>query len=330
MAPTVVAPKRSLSTVARVPDHDAMWRLCGWGGSAVIAVAALALTVQSDVGQSRIDLVLSGALSTPTMVTEIPQQPAEPDPEMLRLQAEVRHLAADRERMVGRLAALERHLDDVTSSVKQAVAAKQAAATPPAPPAPPPHVATVATTAPAVPPQAAAAPALNIPTIDPLAMPAITGSIGGWSPIQPAPAPEPAAAPVAHPAPAPAAKLETRDVPAAPKPVAALSAEAHTAPEQTAPAQAASKVEYGIDLGGARDMEALRQRWTAIKANLGPLLTGLQPVAVRDNRPGKTELRLVVGPMPNLAAARQVCTRFASSNVACHAAKFDGESIVQR
>lgn len=319
MAPTVVAPKRNLSTAAvRPPDRDAVWRLCGWGGSAVIAVAALAITVQSDLGRTRIDLLLSETPPAPTVVAAVPPRPTEPDPETLRLQAEVRNLIADRDRLAARFASLERHLDDVTSSIKQ-----QAAATPPAPPSPPPQVASVATTAPAAPAQVAAgptapppAPAVTIPTIDPLAMPGVTGSIGGWSP--------PAAATPAT-EPAPAAKLETRDVPAAPKPMAALPAE-----EPAPPVQAPGKTEYGIDLGSARDMDALRQRWTAIKANLGPLLTGLQPVAVRDHRPGKTDLRLVVGPMPNLAAARQVCTRFAASNVACHAAKFDGEAIVQR
>ncbi|MCK9919331.1 SPOR domain-containing protein [Microbacteriaceae bacterium K1510] len=315
MAPTVVAPKRSLPITAAVrpPDRDAVWRLCGWGGSAVIAVAALAITVQSDLGRNRIDLLLSETPPAPTVVAEVPSQPSEPDPETLRLRAEVRNLIADRDRLAARFATLERHLDDVTSSVKQ-----QATATPPAPPAPPPQVATVATTPPAAPTQVAAVtttPALTIPTIDPLAMPGVTGSIGGWSPT--------AAAPTAEPA--QAAKLDTRDVPAAPKPIAALPAE-----EPAPPAQTPGKAEYGIDLGSARDMDALRQRWSTIKANLGPLLTGLQPVAVRDHRPGKTDLRLVVGPMPNLAAARQVCTRFAASNVACHAAKFDGEAIVQR
>lgn len=315
MAPTVVAPKRSLQTTAvRPPDRDAVWRLCGWGGSAVIAVAALAITVQSDLGRNRIDLLLSETPPAPTVVAEVPPRPAEPNPETLRLQAEVRNLIADRDRLAARFATLERHLDDVTSSIKQ-----QAVATPPAPPSPPPQVATVAATAPAAPAHVAAAattPPVVIPTIDPLAMPGVTGSIGGWSPST-------AAAPIAEPP--PAAKLETRDVPAAPKPVAALPAE-----EPAPPAQTPGKAEYGIDLGSARDMDALRQRWSTIKANLGPLLTGLQPVAVRDHRPGKTDLRLVVGPMPNLAAARQVCTRFAASNVACHAAKFDGEAIVQR
>ena len=309
MAPTVAAQTRSLPTAAvRPPDRDAVWRLCGWGGSAIIAVAALAMTVQSDLGQTRIEAFFSEAAPTPTVVAEVPPRPPEPDPETLRLQAEIRSLAADRERLTGRLATLERHLEDVTSSIKQ-----HAAATPAAPPSPPPQVAAVTTT----PAPTPAAPTPAIPTIDPLAMPGVTGSIGGWAPATAAAAPA---------EPAQAAKLETRDVPAAPKAIAALPAD-----EPAPPAQTPSKVEYGIDLGGARDMDALRERWTAIKANLGPLLTGLQPIAVRDQKQGKTEnLRLVVGPMPNFAAARQVCARFVASHVACHAAKFNGDAVVQR
>lgn len=308
MALEIAPPKRDLPRAgARSHERDAVWRLCGWGSSAVIALGALALTIQSDLGRTRIDSFLGNALpSPPTVVAQVTPRPPEKDPETLRLQAEVRSLSADRERLAVRFAALERHLNEVTGSIQRQTAA------PPAPPPAPPQVAPVST-APAAPP-AVAKPA--IPVIDPLAMPAITGSIGGW-PQTADPEEEPARA----------AALETRDVPHAPTPLAALPAQ-EEAPS-TAP-RAAGKVEYGIDLGGARDMEALRQRWAGIKANLGPLLTGLQPIAVRDRKPGSTELRLVVGPMPNLAAARQVCTRFTAAHVACQAAKFDGESIVQR
>jgi hypothetical protein len=122
--------------------------------------------------------------------------------------------------------------------------------------------------------------------------------------------------------------LETREVKVVPPSrLAALPAQEPLGqPARPAPAT----TEYGIDLGAAPNMEALRARWATIKANLGPLLTGLQPIAVRDRRPGSTQVHLVVGPMPNIAAARQVCTRFAAARVACQPAKFDGEAVVQR
>jgi hypothetical protein len=302
MALEIAAPKRDLPR-ATAGSHDAVWRLCGWGSSAVIAVAALVLTVRSDIGQARLDDMFSPP--APTSVAQVAPQPIDRDAETLRLQAEVRTLLADRERMAARFAALERQLDDVTGSIQR----QAPAAAVPAPAASPPQVAAVHTV-PAAPPKPA------IPIIDPLAMPAITGSVGGW----------PEAAEPEEERPAKVEKLEMRNVPPAPKPLAAITPEEAPAPA----ARAASKTEYGIDLGGARDMEALRQRWAGIKANLGPLLTGLQPVAVRDRTAGSTELRLVVGPMPNLAAAHQVCTRFAAAKVSCHASKFDGESIVQQ
>lgn len=309
MALEIAPPKRDLPrTSTRRHERDAVWRLCGWGTSAVAAAGILALTMQSDVGMQRIN-VFTGTTPQPmrTAQTEqLAQRVPEKDPETLRLQAEVRALIADRDRIAMRFATLERHLVEVTGSVQ-----KHAAAPAPVPTAPPPQVAAVTAT-----PSAPAKPA--IPTIDPLAMPAITGSIGGW-PRTAEPEEEPARA----------AALETKDVPHAPTPLAALSAREDASPSAAAP-RTAGKAEYGIDLGGARDMEALRQRWAGIKANLGPLLTGLQPIAVRDRKPGSTELRLVVGPMPNLAAARQVCTRFAAAHVSCQASKFDGESIVQR
>lgn len=308
MALEIAPPRRDLPRAsARAYERDAVWRLCGWGSSAVVAAGILALTIQSDVGMQRIN-VLTGTAPIPVRMAQM-EQPAQParekDPETLRLQAEVRSLAADRERLAARFAALEKHLEDVTGSIR-----RQAAVAPaPAPASPPPQVAAVSVT-PAAPPKPA------IPIIDPLAMPAVTGSIGGWPKV---------AEPEEEP-PAAAEKLEMREVPPAPKPLAALPAEETPAPVTRTP----SKTEYGIDLGGARDMDALRQRWAGIKANLGPLLTGLQPIAVRDRKPGSTELRLVVGPMPNLAAARQVCTRFTAAHVACQASKFDGDAIVQR
>jgi len=304
MALEIAPPKRDLPrTSTRSHERDTVWRLCGWGVSAVAAAGMLALTIQSDVGMQRLN-VLTGTPPLPVRMAQVEPRAPEKDPETLRLQAEVRSLIADRDRIAMRFATLERHLDEVTGSVQ-----KHAATPAPAPTAPPPQVAAVSAT-----PAAPAKPA--IPAIDPLAMPAITGSIGGW-PQAAEPEEEPART----------AALETKDVPRAPTPLAALPAQEE--PVSPAP-RLGGKAEYGIDLGGARDMEALRQRWATIKANLGPLLTGLQPIAVRDRKPGSTELRLVVGPMPNLAAARQVCTRFAAAHVSCQASKFDGESIVQR
>jgi len=120
-----------------------------------------------------------------------------------------------------------------------------------------------------------------------------------------------AAAPVAEPVPLP--------------PVRVAAAQ----PNEPA-ADAPRKPEFGVDLGGAHNMEVLNARWAAVKANFGPLLNGLYPLASHDQRPGSTEFRLLVGPVANPAAAMALCTRFAAARVTCRTAKFDGERMAQR
>src|SRR5262249_12890963 len=66
----------------------------------------------------------------------------------------------------------------------------------------------------------------------------------------------------------------------------------------------------GLDLGGGASSESVRQRWLTVKANFGPLLSGMHPLAAREQRQGATSYRLVVGPLPNSAAAAGLCTHF--------------------
>jgi hypothetical protein len=68
-----------------------------------------------------------------------------------------------------------------------------------------------------------------------------------------------------------------------------------------------------------------------VKANYGPLLTGLQPIAVRERRPnGGTEFKLIAGPVAHLTAARQLCARFVDAHATCRPAKFSADQVVQR
>jgi len=151
---------------------------------------------------------------------------------------------------------------------------------------------------------------------------------------KPAPAPSPPPAPVAAAssptvtppattsvvAPAPAPK-ETTPLP--PMRVAAVAtAEPEPAPQKQG--------EFALDLGGGATMESIRQRWTTVKANFGPLLSGMYPLAARDHRAGAAAYRLVVGPLPNSAAATGLCAHFTAARTACRAAKFDGEQLAQQ
>jgi hypothetical protein len=90
------------------------------------------------------------------------------------------------------------------------------------------------------------------------------------------------------------------------------------------------KTEYGVELGGGLTMDLLRLRWIAVKANYGPLLNGLHPVAEADRRPRHAPYRLVLGPLPTVTAAAHLCARFAAMRVTCHPTKFGGENLAQR
>lgn len=109
-------------------------------------------------------------------------------------------------------------------------------------------------------------------------------------------------------------------------------------PERTTPPQAggepeaamASASEFALDLGSASTLEGVRQRWTTVKTNFGPLLSGMRPLAATDRRQGKTSYRLVVGPLPNAPAAAGLCAHFNAAHTPCRPARFDGEQIMQR
>src|SRR5262249_56973103 len=91
-----------------------------------------------------------------------------------------------------------------------------------------------------------------------------------------------------------------------------------------------TQTEFGLDLGGAATLDGVRQRWVTVKANFGPLLSGMYPIAAHERRAGSTGYRLVVGPLPNSAAASSLCAHFTAARTACRSAKFDGEQIAQR
>jgi hypothetical protein len=73
----------------------------------------------------------------------------------------------------------------------------------------------------------------------------------------------------------------------------------------------------------------LRARWAGAKANFGPLLVGLNPLAMKDPRHGSTSVKLIAGPLPSLAAARELCARFAAVNGYCWPMRVDASAVLQ-
>lgn len=113
-------------------------------------------------------------------------------------------------------------------------------------------------------------------------------------------------------------------------PAAAPPLPAVTAPEPAPPVPPEpGRQEFGIDLGGAANVEALRTLWIAAKSKHGGLLEGLRPIiAIRERaRPGGVELRLVAGPFGNAGAAARLCSVIAASGAICQPTPFEGQRL---
>ena len=98
------------------------------------------------------------------------------------------------------------------------------------------------------------------------------------------------------------------------------------------PVSSVRKTVFGLDLGSASTVEALRTAWTAALRRHGTLLEGLHPVVqMRERpRPGGMELRLIAGPVPNAAAASRLCTAMTAAGALCAPALFDGQRLAGR
>lgn len=315
----------------RPPDHTAapsehgksgnptVLRVVAWGVCASVAAALLVFVAQTPAGGERINQALAGA-------AEPAVTPADGEPMVRALEARIAALTSDRDRLAKRVAALESGVSDLTGSVRRQASSASSAAQPPAP-------APVAA-APSLPPVMIVA--VAPPLINPLATPP-----AGVASILPEPAaPRHVAAPSTE-IPTPAKTLPDAMVPESGPPQASTPDEVPTgsippqaeqkSPEISKPApHTRAQAEFGVELATEANMDGLRKRWAGVKANYGPLLVGLSPVAVRDQHSGSSNIRLVAGPLPSLAAARQLCARFARVNGDCWPARINPAEVVQR
>ncbi len=282
------------------PRDRILLRTGAWGLGAALAVATLFVVAQGPAASQRIERTLSGVDEKPTPRLIVADAGQGHERSIKALQAKIDDLTRDRDRLVGRIAALERNLEDMTGSIAQGRRTMSAAEAKP--------VATAAVEPKPPGPGAPSVPAL-LPkgpiVLDPLATPPV-----GLASILP------------ETQPPREAKSEPEH--AAPEHVAAL---APPEPPKRAPPHA--HPEFGIELATAPNMEQLRHRWVSAKANFGPLLAGLSPVAVRDRHPGSTAVRLVAGPVPNVIAARKLCAQFAALNGNCWPTRIDPADVVR-
>jgi hypothetical protein len=76
-------------------------------------------------------------------------------------------------------------------------------------------------------------------------------------------------------------------------------------------ASVGTRTEFGVDLGGGRNIGALRELWSVARAHHADL-GRLQPVVAAHDHKGGVELRLIAGPLANAAAAARLCASLAS------------------
>jgi len=276
--------------------NSLLW-LCGWGGFTAVALTALAIASQTETASERLRHIF--AINESSAIARMPPRVAQLETETQRLAAQVRALTTDRDRLAGRIALLESSIDDMTGAIKKQAAATAAAL---AARAPPPTPSAPATVSPA-------------PSNPPGANVAIAAAETLASAAPPAPK---------------ADRAPPQAVPLPPARIATVSITGPDPPAAKPDPPAAKQDDFGLDLGGGATIDAVRQRWSTVKANFGPLLSGMHPLAAHDPRPGAPGYRLVVGPLPNSVAATGLCAHFSAARTACRAVKFDGEPIAQQ
>jgi hypothetical protein len=88
-------------------------------------------------------------------------------------------------------------------------------------------------------------------------------------------------------------------------------------------------MEYGVDIGSAVSIQALRARWAGIRSAHPQLFAGLAPtISLSDMPPSnRPELRLVVGPLVSADAAAKLCTTLGRYRLTCQPTIFAGRHL---
>jgi hypothetical protein len=301
-------------------DLHSVWRVLLWGASAAMAVAIVAGTAVSDLGADRLKQTVAEFLSPAKTGTEqqpatqqvaqqmsplvTPQQLAELQNQTRELTQTVRDLTVERDRVKARLASLEQNFDDITGAIrKQTAQSAQIAAQLSMQKAPDAQQ----------PKQAASPPVISAPqTVAAIPSPSSAGTT--TAPDTPITTAVPSQQAIEATPPI------TGPIPLPPMRTAALEAE-----------NPATTRELGVDVGGAASLDQLRAYWAGLKANVGPDIVGLTPSYLVRQRPsGAHDYRLVLGPLPNNAAALRLCAKLVASRVNCRAGTFNVERFAER
>lgn len=325
-------------------------RLVAWGIAASGALAIAVLAAQSDIGERRVAAatapIMAQTEAARAATIQAMARAADVEREAKRLGDIVRSLQADRDKLAGRVAALETSIEDLTGSIAQANRRGPAGSDLfMVPPAGPPASFKPSESAAGPKPQAAApqpiTPEARPAGADPRALP----------PIEPREAPAPAPTTVATAVPPtmvdPAvpsvvgtvAGMDPSEIPLPrPNPIAsslgAQAAALRTPPaaEAAAPAPVpdAGGKRFAIEIGGPASIDNLRALWTKVRdGQSGDLVADLRPaIALRDAaKPGLVEMRLVAGPVPTSLAAARLCASLAISGIGCRPTPYEGQMV---
>lgn len=110
---------------------------------------------------------------------------------------------------------------------------------------------------------------------------------------------------------------------------AALPSRALTPPPAEAASSAGGPTQYGVDIGSALSIQALRARWLGVRTAHPQLFVGLTPTVTLRAIPqsDRVELRLVVGPLANSEAAAQLCASLVPYRLFCQPTVFDRQHV---
>jgi len=295
------------TTEQRRFELHSLWRVLFWGASAAMAVALVTGTAFSDLGAERLRQTVASLIETGKVSPQAEAQQTRAIPQVdiqqfaaLEKQAQelaqtVRELTTERDRVKARLATIEQNFDDITGAIKKQTA--QSAQI-------------VARLAQTEQKQAAAPPVISAPqTVAAIPSP----NAGAAAPPPDTPI---TTAVTASPA-ADASPPLDGPIPLPPMRTAAL--------EGSSPAIVR---ELGVDVGGATSLDALRANWATLKTNAGPDVADLAPsFIVRQKQSGGTDYRLVLGPLPNTAAALRLCAKLIAAKINCRAGTYTVERL---
>lgn len=283
-----------------LPRH--FWRFASWGGAATLAVALALVALASEQGSQRLASAWRPS-AEPANANEalLSARIVNAELEARRLNEVVRVVSVDRDRLLSRMASLERTLDEMSGTLTGSVGSigpagsgtttgRGAFIPSPGSPATTPPLASAPRPSAGMPPPFIQAPQ-TVPAVTPAASAPGTATSG--------------AIPGGRVADAHAAAVDSADPPVL-------------------------KTDFGIDVGGDNTVEGLRKMWTMLRGNHSALLEGLRPLMTIREGAKSLELRLVLGPLASPAVAARYCTALSVSGVACQPAPYDGQKLAAR